>query len=263
MNWAPPFNTSYSVFHVEILPENSTLNNSIISIDILPPQESYITIKNLTAGETYKFKLYTILNFKKSLPITSKNLTTNPNKPRQSNVLFKNETTLHGSSIQDSVHVQINYSEIDDVIDIQININNKKIIIDDILPDHDSMINQIVITKNSDISWKTDVNLRQQKFQIILIRNNTNTVLSKTTIETKLIIPNIYPGACYEIIIFSISYGINSKINSDIIIKLWTYTSVFIRWIAPSKSLFSEFIVSYIASDNFKWIKLTAINITE
>ncbi|KAF7989188.1 hypothetical protein HCN44_007718 [Aphidius gifuensis] len=114
------------------------------------------------------------------------------------------------------------------------------------------MINQIVITKNSDISWKTDVNLRQQKFQIILIRNNTNTVLSKSTIERKLIIPNIYPGACYEIIIFSISYGINSKINSDIIIKLWTYTSVFIRWIAPSKSF-----------DNFKWIKLPAINITE
>ncbi|KAF7989062.1 hypothetical protein HCN44_007372 [Aphidius gifuensis] len=495
INWAPPFNTSYSGFHVEILPVNLTPDNSIISIDI-PPQESYIIIKNLTAGETYKFKLYTILNSKKSLPITSKNLTTNPNKPGQSNVLFKNETTLHitwlspfpfgifshynisiapsdattsfyqlknnkntsslneaifnnlipgklykiiittisnnkksipqilqqrtlplmptnltinnittesfkitwnppnklsqfdyykitlltdettttinqlknesswlfnnlkpgntycikiqtisddlssltlskiitikplsifdikikqpddcecfeidwnynSSSIQDSVHVQINYLEIDDVIDVidkQININNKKIIANDILPGRNytiilktmskniesneniiyqisrplcPMINQIVITKNLEISWKTDVNSRQQKFQIILIRNDTNTVLTKTTIETKLIIPNIYPGACYEIKIFSISYGINSKINNDFIIipprppinlhlsKLWTFTSVFIRWIEPSKSLFSEFIVSYIASDNFEWIKLPAINTTE
>lgn len=47
------------------------------------------------------------------------------------------------------------------------------------------------------ISWQSDVNSLQDLYQVVYIRNDTGEKITKKTIETKLVLTDLYPGARY------------------------------------------------------------------
>lgn len=47
------------------------------------------------------------------------------------------------------------------------------------------------------ISWQSDVNSVQDLYQVIYVRNDTGEKVTQKTMETKLIITDLYPGARY------------------------------------------------------------------
>lgn len=61
------------------------------------------------------------------------------------------------------------------------------------------------------ISWKSDVNSRQDKYEIIWIRNDTNEKEIQSTYDSKIILKNLYPGAGYLVKIYAISHGLKSE----------------------------------------------------
>lgn len=61
------------------------------------------------------------------------------------------------------------------------------------------------------ISWKSDVNSKQDKYEVQWIRNDTNERNIKTTYESKIILSHLYPGAGYLVKVFAISHGLKSE----------------------------------------------------
>jgi cadherin 5 type 2 (VE-cadherin) len=49
------------------------------------------------------------------------------------------------------------------------------------------------------ISWKSDVTSKQEKYVIIFVRNDTGIPTSIETDEPRITLENLYPGAGYEI----------------------------------------------------------------
>lgn len=68
------------------------------------------------------------------------------------------------------------------------------------------------IKEGLNISWKSDVNSRQNKFEIKLknvnITDDTKTVLTQ---ESRLVFKNLYPGAGYEVRVLAVSHGLRSE----------------------------------------------------
>lgn len=61
------------------------------------------------------------------------------------------------------------------------------------------------------ISWKSDVNSKQDKYEVQWIRNDTNERNVKTTYESRILLTNLYPGAGYLVKVFAISHGFKSE----------------------------------------------------
>lgn len=61
------------------------------------------------------------------------------------------------------------------------------------------------------ISWKSDVNSKQDKYEIQWIRNDTNERNIRMTYESKIILNHLYPGAGYLVKVFAISHGLKSE----------------------------------------------------
>jgi len=82
------------------------------------------------------------------------------------------------------------------------------------------------------VSWKTDVNSKQETFQVVYRRNDTglytfvHVCLSllfglfvvvddiptvRITSEWRMALRNLYPGACYQLKVFAISHGFLSE----------------------------------------------------
>lgn len=70
------------------------------------------------------------------------------------------------------------------------------------------------IKEGLNISWKSDVNSRQDKYEVICYRNDTEDEKTFTTADSRLIIRNLYPGAGYEIKVFAVSHGLRSEPHS-------------------------------------------------
>lgn len=70
------------------------------------------------------------------------------------------------------------------------------------------------IKEGLNISWKSDVNSRQDKYEVIYYRNDTEEEKTFTTTDSRLIIRNLYPGAGYEIKVFAVSHGLRSEPHS-------------------------------------------------
>lgn len=70
------------------------------------------------------------------------------------------------------------------------------------------------IKEGLNISWKSDVNSRQDKYEVIYYRNDTGEEKTFTTTESRLIIRNLYPGAGYEVKVFAVSHGLRSEPHS-------------------------------------------------
>lgn len=67
------------------------------------------------------------------------------------------------------------------------------------------------IKEGLNISWKSDVNSRQEKYEILYSRNGTSEVRTILTTESRLVIKNLYPGAGYEVKVFAVSHGLRSE----------------------------------------------------
>lgn len=70
------------------------------------------------------------------------------------------------------------------------------------------------IKEGLNISWKSDVNSRQDKYEVICYRNDTDEEKTFTTTDSRLIIRNLYPGAGYDVKVFAVSHGLRSEPHS-------------------------------------------------
>lgn len=61
------------------------------------------------------------------------------------------------------------------------------------------------------ISWKSDVNSRQDKYEVQCVRNDTSDRIVRTTNDTRLVLNNLYPGAGYVVKVFAISHYLRSE----------------------------------------------------
>lgn len=70
------------------------------------------------------------------------------------------------------------------------------------------------IKEGLNISWKSDVNSRQEKYDVRYLRNDTGNVSTIRTNETRLVINQLFPGALYEVKVFAFSHGLFSDPHS-------------------------------------------------
>lgn len=70
------------------------------------------------------------------------------------------------------------------------------------------------IEKGLNISWKSDVNSRQEKFEVTHNRNDTGESVTTSTIESHIDLKDLYPGAGYEVKVVAISHGLKSEPNA-------------------------------------------------
>ncbi|KAK0159849.1 hypothetical protein PV327_010916 [Microctonus hyperodae] len=138
------------------------------------------------------------------------------------------------------------------------------------------------IERGLNISWKSDVNSRQEKFEITHTRNDTGESATTLTTEYHIILEDLYPGAGYEVKVFAISHGLKSEphdyfqavlphppqhLRIDKVITSPTImnynNTVLVRWQAPINSLFSEYSIRYRTDDDQNWIKLPSVKETE
>ncbi|XP_049825437.1 tyrosine-protein phosphatase 10D isoform X2 [Aethina tumida] len=124
------------------------------------------------------------------------------------------------------------------------------------------------------ISWKSDVNSRQDRYEIQWIRNDTNDLRSKIISDSKIILPKLYPGAGYLVKVFAISHGLKSEPHEYFqpvfprpprnmsLLKITT-NSVIVQWSAPLDSLISEYAIRYRSDSDNNWVKLPPVHITE
>lgn len=61
------------------------------------------------------------------------------------------------------------------------------------------------------ISWKSDVNSRQDKYEVQLIRNDTLDKITRITYDSQIVLTNLYPGAGYTVRVYAISHGLKSE----------------------------------------------------
>lgn len=81
------------------------------------------------------------------------------------------------------------------------------------------------IKEGLNISWKSDVNSRQDKYEVTYYRNDTDEEKTVFTTDSRIIIRNLYPGAGYEIKVFAVSHGLRSEPHSYFVAvcKYWQF----------------------------------------
>nr|XP_023013330.1 tyrosine-protein phosphatase 10D isoform X2 [Leptinotarsa decemlineata] len=124
------------------------------------------------------------------------------------------------------------------------------------------------------ISWKSDVNSKQDKYEVQWIRNDTNERNIRTTFDSKIILSHLYPGAGYLVKVFAISHGLRSEPHEyfqpvfprpprNMSIEKTTTNSVIVQWLAPTDSLISEYAIRYRTDSDNLWVRLPAVPNTE
>lgn len=62
------------------------------------------------------------------------------------------------------------------------------------------------------ISWKSDVNSRQDKYEVQYTRNDTGDRETRVTQDTQIVLRGLYPGSGYEIKVYAVSHeGLRSE----------------------------------------------------
>lgn len=67
------------------------------------------------------------------------------------------------------------------------------------------------IKEGLNISWKSDVNSKQEQYEVTYTRNDTGEAKTIFTKDTRLVFKNLYPGAGYIVKVFAISNGLRSE----------------------------------------------------
>nr|XP_050849252.1 tyrosine-protein phosphatase 10D isoform X4 [Vespula vulgaris] len=126
------------------------------------------------------------------------------------------------------------------------------------------------IEKGLNISWKSDVNSRQEKFEVTHNRNDTGESATTLTTESHIVLEDLYPGAGYEVKVFAISHGLRSEPHAhfqavlphppkNLSIEKVTSNTVLVHWEAPTDSIFSEYSIRYRTEDEPRWVKLPSV----
>ncbi|XP_076291656.1 protein tyrosine phosphatase 10D isoform X2 [Lasioglossum baleicum] len=130
------------------------------------------------------------------------------------------------------------------------------------------------IEKGLNISWKSDVNSRQEKFEVTHNRNDTGESATTLTTESHIVLEDLYPGAAYEVKVFAISHSLRSephdyfqavlpKPPKNLSFERITSNTVVVRWEAPTNSLYTEFSIRYRTEDDPRWVKLPIVKESE
>lgn len=67
------------------------------------------------------------------------------------------------------------------------------------------------IREGLNISWKSDVNSKQEQYEVMYTRNDTADTKTVLTKDTRLVFNNLYPGAGYKVKVFALSHGLSSE----------------------------------------------------
>ncbi|XP_017149577.1 tyrosine-protein phosphatase 10D isoform X2 [Drosophila miranda] len=106
------------------------------------------------------------------------------------------------------------------------------------------------------ISWKSDVNSQQDRYEVHYQRNGTREERTIATNETGLTINYLHAGSGYEIKVYAISHGIRSEPHSyfqavfpkpplNLTLQTVHTNLVVLHWQPPEGSDFSEYVVRY------------------
>ncbi|XP_076252451.1 protein tyrosine phosphatase 10D isoform X4 [Rhynchophorus ferrugineus] len=186
-----------------------------------------------------------------------------------SNTLTTNETTIE----LESLFPGRNYSVTVQALSKEMNSKEESIyvvtrpsspIIEDLKPMVDGL----------NISWKSDVNSKQDGYEIVWIRNDTNERDFNSTSSSKILLKNLYPGAGYLVKIYAISHRLKSEPHEyfqpvfpkpprNMTIEKTTTNSVIVQWQAPLDSLITEYSIRYKTGTDNQWIRLPAVQNTE
>ncbi|KAK6628641.1 Tyrosine-protein phosphatase 10D [Polyplax serrata] len=124
------------------------------------------------------------------------------------------------------------------------------------------------------ISWQSDVNSVQDLYQVVYIRNDTGEKVTKKTMETKLVLTDLYPGASYQVKVYAISHGLPSDAHEyfqtvfphppkNLSVERVASNSVVLKWKPPVNSIFTEYLVKYRTEDDERWMKQYPLKQTE
>ncbi|XP_018572478.1 tyrosine-protein phosphatase 10D [Anoplophora glabripennis] len=288
-----------------------SINNGRKSLPVPRPKEepTFWEFKdNLEPGKTYSVIVKTVSGKVTSWPVTAdvtlkplgvENLvseydessgaisiswTPNPTSTQESYLVSYHEVE---STIGDSNTIPTNKSKI--TLEALLPGRNYSVTVQAVSKDQLSVENMIyVATKPSapiiedlkpiidglNISWKSDVNSKQDKYEVQWIRNDTDEKSIRTTYDSKIILKHLYPGGGYLVKVFAISHGLKSEPHeyfqpvfprptTNMSIEKTTTNSVIVQWAAPADSLISEYAIRYRTDTINQWIKLPPVQNTE
>ncbi|KAJ8675823.1 hypothetical protein QAD02_011609 [Eretmocerus hayati] len=265
--------------------------------------------KDLEPGKTYQVVVKTLSGKVTSWP-ASKDVTLRPLPVRDLRAEVDDKTwmvevswTPENISTQDTFRVQ--YHEVEATIGGDSNVlltNKTKITLEALLPgrnysiivqaisnnveSNETVLYQVMkpsspiiedlrpIEKGLNISWKSDVNSRQEKFEVTHNRNDTGESATTLTTESHIVLEDLYPGAGYEVKVFAISHGLRSEPHAyfqavlphpprNLSIEKVTSNTVLVHWETPIDSVFTEFAIRYRTEDYPRWAKLPPVKDTE
>ena len=133
---------------------------------------------------------------------------------------------------------------------------------------------------NLDISWKSDVTSRQEKYVIQYVRNDTGRPTNINTTQPRIRLSNLYPGAGYVIRVYALSHGLLSEPHvsftavdpnppRDISVEKVNGNKVTLQWNPPPDSLYTGYIIRYRPKPRESrqparaWTEIVDINETE
>jgi len=106
------------------------------------------------------------------------------------------------------------------------------------------------------LSWRTDVTSKQEKYVVVYTRNDTEQVTRIQTTDKGASLRDLYPGAAYHIQVFAVSHGLQSEPHRsfqavtpnpprNLTIAAVQDNRVSLRWQTPISSLYTEYHVKY------------------
>ncbi|XP_034102498.1 tyrosine-protein phosphatase 10D isoform X2 [Drosophila albomicans] len=112
------------------------------------------------------------------------------------------------------------------------------------------------ISQGLNISWRSDVNSRQDRYEVHYQRNGTNEERTISTNHTSLIIKYLHPGSGYEVKVYAISHDVRSEPHSyfqavfpkpprNLTQQTVNTNLVLLHWQPPEGSDYSEYAVRY------------------
>lgn len=133
--------------------------------------------------------------------------------------------------------------------------------------------NLLSLSDGLNISWKSDVNSRQDKYEVRYRRNDTNNIEKvTTTTDSRLVIRNLFPGAVYEVKVFALSHDLPSDPHEyfqavlplppiNMSIERVSSNSVLVHWTGPGsqESVVSEYAIRYRTHTDAQWVKLPTV----
>ncbi|XP_032296419.1 tyrosine-protein phosphatase 10D isoform X2 [Drosophila virilis] len=124
------------------------------------------------------------------------------------------------------------------------------------------------------ISWKSDVNSKQEQYEVLYSRNGTSEVRTLITKESRLVIKNLQPGAGYELKVFAVSHELRSEPHAyfqavfpnpprNMTIETVRSNSVLVHWSPPESGEFTEYSIRYRTDSEQQWVRLPSVRSTE